>query len=232
MPHTLAPSHWINIRTVTIQPLVILLLPPIEMHPQQPPHDFRDRCHANQLRVHQICRFYFHSDGKPVRRDVVVEKRRSRGDVVRSGEIAPPGERGVLVALWRSQWNAMALAEADRENARRTNVVAEPVGARDLRRVVVNSDHDVAATEDAHDGCNAYGGEVERIDGFQLHSNAQARVYSVVWRADLKRREEFVGGVVVVVETVVDALQVFYGGYQVVPNLEMLTSYITALHLL
>lgn len=103
-------------------------------------------------------------------------------------QVRVPAEGGLVVALGGGQRNVMLLAEAHGEYARRLYMVAEPVGTRDVRVVRIDTYHYISIVQDVHNGGDAYRGQIQRIDGFQLHADAET-VVAVFQRAHLKRRE-------------------------------------------
>lgn len=219
MPHALAPSDRIDVRALAVQPLVVLVLPPVKVHPQQSPNHLGDRRHANQPRIHEIGCLDLHPDLEPVQRNVIVEQVRGGGNAPRVVQVGPPTEVGRIVALRGRQLDAVPLAETHGKNAGRVDVVAEPVGARRVRFVGVDPDHDVAVTEDAHDRGDADGREVERIYRLELHADAEAAADFFVGEAGLDRVEKFIGCVVFVVDAVVYPLYVVDWGYEMMTNL-------------
>lgn len=76
VPSELTPSHRIQVWGLTIHPLVILILPAVEVDPQQAVDDARHRGHAHQPGLHQIHSLQLHANVKPVVWDFLGEERR------------------------------------------------------------------------------------------------------------------------------------------------------------
>lgn len=86
VPSELTPSHRIQVWGLTIHPLVIFILPAIEVDPQEAVDDASHRGHTHQPRLHQIYSLQFHANVKPVVWDFLGKERR-QASVIRHAQL-------------------------------------------------------------------------------------------------------------------------------------------------
>lgn len=74
VPRQLTPAHWVQVGRLAVHPLVVPVLPAIEVDPQQPVDNTCYRGDAHQPWLHQVHRLQLHPRLKTVVRDVLLEE--------------------------------------------------------------------------------------------------------------------------------------------------------------
>lgn len=72
VPSQLTPAHRVQVRGLTVHPLVILVLPAVEVDPQQPVDDAGHRGDTDEPRLHEIHGLQLHPGTETVVRDFLL----------------------------------------------------------------------------------------------------------------------------------------------------------------